>query len=998
MASSDSSDMKNFLNQFAAGTPGSAAPPRNGALGEVDSIPEDYDVNHLDYHWIEEVATIKDVKEIEDLLNVLRSGKEGYYPDLEQAFEARLISLNPSKRRQPAVPPPSFDEIKHIGKDIFSWVDDMKIKDKNLKSSAAPTTAFPAVRQSSLSSSAMVATAVENSGPAAIFTEIDGEATGTDTTQSPLRQQQKQSRMKIIEVEEDDSSTAVLEREQGNEDEEDLVNLLRSRRAAKSKTGKGASGRVQKEEKAQKQQQQQHSILKTISPHAGAETLAASPAAAITIISSDTSGSSTSTEDSEVSASISAVEDHGCKKHVRFRDQVEASLKAVEQRKKKEERRKHIAEVKAIKMAEAEAAEAAAKKRRRVKKRNTSTSAVNGGSAVALVREEGEGGANKIVAGTETETETESEMTAAALVSATEEEDEADNMSTPVVVADAVSTPIAAPSSVTVKSARIKSYDYRAWDRMDVDAEIKKLEEEEEMSKAIKKGEKSGVDAPSKSSTTRINTESSTKIPTKGFTVPSDPQEKAFLADVEKNKGNEAFKSGDFQEACDFYTRSLRILQRPSVLTNRAISYIKLKLFEKAEDDCTAALSFNDPSSNFKAYLRRGSARMKRGRHLAAMADFDAAISITPDSREAISLRQEAQRLHVATEGDLLKTPTSATQWQDEKKKTASRIKIVEVEEEDVEAEIVTPMVARSGSRVVHDASTRRADHKQNQQTQQRSDVSSLSQSAKTQRDPVGIELAQNAKSDTAAKACVVPKEVELTVVDVDEDDSDDDSEIEGENVVVSETTIENIVDKSGTEGKMAETSKAVNETEKAVRLSCDGSVAENLRDSAIGMVTEVVTTPVAEKIDSPAQTEQIAQAVVMPTPIALEKKAIRPAAGTSFEFENVWRATKSDQIEWSEFIQAHPAERLVTLLSNVVNPSVLPDVFKALNNIAATKDIEKVIHVVKVLTELKRLPRLSLLVGFFTRKDKVELKNLLSSLSVHSAATELSAFFSKLM
>ena len=72
MASSDSSDMKNFLNQFAAGTPGSAAPPRNGALGEVDSIPEDYDVNHLDYHWIEEVATIKDVKEIEDLLNVLR--------------------------------------------------------------------------------------------------------------------------------------------------------------------------------------------------------------------------------------------------------------------------------------------------------------------------------------------------------------------------------------------------------------------------------------------------------------------------------------------------------------------------------------------------------------------------------------------------------------------------------------------------------------------------------------------------------------------------------------------------------------------------------------------------------------------------------------------------------------------------------------------------------------------------------------------------------------
>jgi hypothetical protein len=56
-------DMKHFINQFSA----TASHP----LKESDSIPEDYDVSHLDYQWIDS-ATRKDVKEISDLLKVLR--------------------------------------------------------------------------------------------------------------------------------------------------------------------------------------------------------------------------------------------------------------------------------------------------------------------------------------------------------------------------------------------------------------------------------------------------------------------------------------------------------------------------------------------------------------------------------------------------------------------------------------------------------------------------------------------------------------------------------------------------------------------------------------------------------------------------------------------------------------------------------------------------------------------------------------------------------------
>ncbi len=85
-------------------------------------------------------------------------------------------------------------------------------------------------------------------------------------------------------------------------------------------------------------------------------------------------------------------------------------------------------------------------------------------------------------------------------------------------------------------------------------------------------------------------------------------------AEEYKNKGNNEFKKGNYREAIDLYTQALSkpnhlshihvldIKENEAIYTNRAISYIYLKDFEKALDDCYSALRLNP---NFgKAYKR----------------------------------------------------------------------------------------------------------------------------------------------------------------------------------------------------------------------------------------------------------------------------------------------------------------------------------------------------------------------------------------------------------
>ncbi|CAH8863331.1 unnamed protein product [Trichobilharzia szidati] len=78
------------------------------------------------------------------------------------------------------------------------------------------------------------------------------------------------------------------------------------------------------------------------------------------------------------------------------------------------------------------------------------------------------------------------------------------------------------------------------------------------------------------------------------------------LAEREKDKGNECFKSGDFVEALNYYKRSLIIYETSAVYNNRALVYLRQKQWNLAVNDCTKVLK-SEPD-NLKALFRRGQA------------------------------------------------------------------------------------------------------------------------------------------------------------------------------------------------------------------------------------------------------------------------------------------------------------------------------------------------------------------------------------------------------
>lgn len=85
---------------------------------------------------------------------------------------------------------------------------------------------------------------------------------------------------------------------------------------------------------------------------------------------------------------------------------------------------------------------------------------------------------------------------------------------------------------------------------------------------------------------------------------------KARAIATARSKGNELFKASRFSEACVAYGEGLEHDPYNSVLLcNRAASRSKLGHFEKAVDDCTAAL--NVRPSYAKARLRRADCNAK---------------------------------------------------------------------------------------------------------------------------------------------------------------------------------------------------------------------------------------------------------------------------------------------------------------------------------------------------------------------------------------------------
>merc|ERR1711872_221927 len=106
------------------------------------------------------------------------------------------------------------------------------------------------------------------------------------------------------------------------------------------------------------------------------------------------------------------------------------------------------------------------------------------------------------------------------------------------------------------------------------------------------------------------------------------------LADAEKLKGNECFKSGDWANAVKFYTEALKRNPKDAkIYSNRAACYTKLNAFDLTIKDCDASIAL-DP--NFvKAYLRKANVLKAMGQAQKAMEVYGKAMELDPNSDEA---------------------------------------------------------------------------------------------------------------------------------------------------------------------------------------------------------------------------------------------------------------------------------------------------------------------------------------------------------------------------
>ncbi|KAM4614926.1 RNA polymerase II-associated protein 3 [Polymixia lowei] len=155
------------------------------------------------------------------------------------------------------------------------------------------------------------------------------------------------------------------------------------------------------------------------------------------------------------------------------------------------------------------------------------------------------------------------------------------------------------------ETQRINSYDYRSWDKFDVDKAMAAMDKEESPVESN--------DSDSEETTVAVDQEMSL---------------------AEKENGNKLFKEGKYDAAIECYTRGMSAdPYNPILPTNRAACFFRLKKFAVAESDCNLAIALD--SNYVKAFARRGAARSALQKYESALEDYETVLKLDPGNLEA---------------------------------------------------------------------------------------------------------------------------------------------------------------------------------------------------------------------------------------------------------------------------------------------------------------------------------------------------------------------------
>ncbi|XP_072181776.1 RNA polymerase II-associated protein 3-like [Diadema setosum] len=174
---------------------------------------------------------------------------------------------------------------------------------------------------------------------------------------------------------------------------------------------------------------------------------------------------------------------------------------------------------------------------------------------------------------------------------------------------------------------KIRAYDYRAWDKFDVEKACAAVDDSDDADKVGNRKEVVEED--------EYETDSDAEC------EEMEMQRRIMEANAEKEKGNNFFKKGNYEDAIACYSKGLEVDGSNALLSaNRAMALLKLKRYEEAEKDCDVAISHD--CTYVKAYARRGSARVELGKLEEAKKDFEQVLNIEPDNKQA---KNEVKRI-----------------------------------------------------------------------------------------------------------------------------------------------------------------------------------------------------------------------------------------------------------------------------------------------------------------------------------------------------------------
>lgn len=236
---------------------------------------------------------------------------------------------------------------------------------------------------------------------------------------------------------------------------------------------------------------------------------------------------------------------------------------------------------------------------------------------------------------------------------------------------------------------RISGYDYRSWDKLDID----KMCED--------------VDNQEKSESSDYETDEEWEV-----------ERKKQQASMEKDAGNDYFKRGDYTNAIESYTKGMALdPTNPILPANRAMALLKEQKYAAAEMDCMTALTL-DPLY-VKAYLRLGSAQFFMKKLQKAKETFEKVLQLEPQNKQAKleiekiekEMKKEQMVTHDSSVPDvgLVKPITKPPNKRSKKPLRRLEIEEVGVEETDIR------QAARSRVEESHSKQRKETESKDNQ-------------------------------------------------------------------------------------------------------------------------------------------------------------------------------------------------------------------------------------------------------------------------------------------